>query len=70
MQKDVILIAFDDYIEETRWIKKGIILIEAFDSIGSLWPVHTGYHYVANFDLDQLDFDGTKKANARFKPYN
>jgi len=57
MQNNVILSAFDDCIEESRWIKKGNIIIEAFDSIGSLWPVSLGHHYVADLDLDQLEVD-------------
>lgn len=57
MQNDVVLTAFDDCVEESRWIKKGDIIIEAFDSIGSLWPVSLGHHYVAELDLDQLEVD-------------
>ena len=49
--------AFDDYIEESRWIKKGDLIIEAFDSIGSLWPLFIGHHYIAELCLDQLEVD-------------
>lgn len=57
MQNHVTLIAFDDCIEESRWIKKGSIAIETFDSIGSLWPVQLEHNYLVDLDLDQLDVD-------------
>lgn len=57
MQNHVILKSFDDYIEESRWIKKGNIVIETFDYLGSLWPLSLGHHYVVDLDLEQLDFD-------------
>ena len=57
MQHDVILTALDDCIEESRWIAKGDITIEAFDYIGRLWPLYPGRHYRVDLALQQLDFE-------------
>jgi len=57
MQNDVILERMDDCEEESLWICKGDITIEAFDYMGSLWPLHPGRKYLVDLDLQQLDFD-------------
>jgi hypothetical protein len=57
MQNDVILEKMDDCIEESRWIRKGNLLLEAFDLTGSLWPLVPGKYYRVDLDLGQLDFD-------------
>lgn len=57
MQNDVILERMDDCEEESRWIRKGDITIEAFDYMGSLWPLHPGRNYLVDLNLQQLDFD-------------
>ncbi len=57
MQNDVILEKMDDCIEESCWVRKGDIMIEAFDYIGGLWPLYAGKDYLVDLNLQQLDFD-------------
>ncbi len=57
MQNYVTLKALDDCIEESRWIQKGNITIEAFDYMGSLWPLNIYRKYLVDLELQQLDFD-------------
>ncbi len=47
----------DEHIEESAWIRKGNLLIEAFDLMGNLWPLHIGCFYLVDLDLQQLDFE-------------
>jgi len=57
MQNDVVLEKMDDCIEESCWVRKGNIIIEAFDYIGSLWPLFLGKKYLVELKLQQLDLD-------------
>lgn len=57
MQNDVILEKMDDCIEESCWVRKGDVSIEAFDYMGRLWPLYLGEKYLVELKLQQLDFD-------------
>lgn len=56
MQSYVKLVYLDDNLEESRFIKKGNTIIEAFDYMGKLWPLSVGEEYKVNLELQQLDF--------------
>lgn len=60
MQNDVILYSLDDCIEESRWLKKGDLIIEFFDHTGQLYPLKVGNKYKVDLELSQLDFEEPK----------
>jgi hypothetical protein len=55
MRTHVTLISLDQSFEESRFIKRGNTVIEAFDYMGKLWPLYEGKTYQVELELEQLD---------------
>lgn len=57
MQNYVTLTRLDESIEESRFVKKGDIVVETFDHTGKIYPLHINSHYMVDLELRQFDFE-------------